>query len=482
MHAARKVTVALREKVKAELDRMEKLNVINKEDEPTKWVNSMVVVPKPNGAVRICLDPYAQYFTVLDATSGYWAMPLSKESSILTTFQTPYRRYRYLRMPFGICSAQEVFQKKMARIFEGLSGVHIIVHDILVAGSTVEEHDGRLRATLATARKNGIKFNPKTIQRCSTEVKFFGEMMTKPDPEKVAAVEKMSSPKSREELECQLGMFTYLSQYSLHLSQRTAYLRELCKEDREWIWCPEHEEGFTEIKKMITEVPGPVLHYYDPSKPGRVQVDASQSGLGAVVMQNGQLIAYASKSLTTTQQAYAQIEKETLALVFGCENFHHYLYGRNFVAETDHKPLEIIIKKPSHLVPMRLQRMRIRLQRYNVTVQYKPGKSVPVADTLSRNGARDGSAPDDLGLDVYVDAILKQMPVSDEKLEQVRNASKDDSELQELQKHVQQGWPDSPKDVPAMIRPYWNYRDEITAIDGLNAQVAENNSSESLTT
>ena len=142
-------------------------------------------------------------------------------------------------------------------------------------------------------------------------------------------------------------------------------------------------------------------------------------------MQNGRPIAYALKSLTTTQQANAQIEKEALALLFRCEKFHHCLYGRNFLAETDHKPQEIIIKKPSHLVPMRLQRMRIRLQRYNVRVQYKPGKSIPVADTLSRNGARDGSAPDDLGLD----AILKQMPVSDEKLEQIRNASKDDSEL-----------------------------------------------------
>ena len=94
----------------------------------------------------------------------------------------------------------------------------------------------------------------------------------------------------------------------------------------------------------------------------------------------------------------------------------------------------------------------------------------------------NANGSNDLGLDVYVDAILKQMPVSDEKLEQIRNASKDDSELQELQKHVQQGWPDSQKDVPAMIRPYWNYPDKITAIDGLNAQVTENNNSESLTT
>ena len=149
----------------------------------------------------------------------------------------------------------------------------------------------------------------------------------KPDQEKVAAVEKISSPKSRKELECQLGMFTYLSQYSPHLSQRTACLKKLCKEDREWICSPEHEEAFTEIMKMITEVPGPVLQYYDPSKPVRVQVDASQLGLGAVVMQNGRSIAYALKSLTTTQQANAQIEKEALTLVFGCEKFHHYLYA-----------------------------------------------------------------------------------------------------------------------------------------------------------
>ena len=164
VHAARKVTVAIREKVKAELERVEKLNVISKVDEPTTWVNSMMVVPKPNGAVRICLEPRhlnkainkkhykmitlqevtsqlsgAQYFTVLDATSGYWAMPLSKESSILTTFQTPYGWYRYLRMPFGICSAQEVFQKKMDRIFEGLPSVHIIVDDMMSMMASYEQ-------------------------------------------------------------------------------------------------------------------------------------------------------------------------------------------------------------------------------------------------------------------------------------------------------------------------------------------------------
>ena len=147
VHAARKLPVSMKEKVKKELDRMEKLKIIRRVDEPTDWVNSMVVVPKADGEVRICLDPRdlnsaikrehyqmptlneitsqltgMKYFTVLDATSGYWVVPLSRESSLLTTFQTPFGRFCYLRMPFGISSAQEVFQKRMDRVFGELPG------------------------------------------------------------------------------------------------------------------------------------------------------------------------------------------------------------------------------------------------------------------------------------------------------------------------------------------------------------------------
>jgi hypothetical protein len=153
-----KIPVSFRDKVKREIERMEKLNIIRRVDEPTEWVNSMVVFPKPNGEVRICLDPMdlnfavkrehyqmptlnettsqlagAKYFTVLDATAGYWIVPLSKEASILTTFQTPFGRFCYLRMPFGICSAQEVFQKRIDRVFGELPGVHVIIDDILVS-------------------------------------------------------------------------------------------------------------------------------------------------------------------------------------------------------------------------------------------------------------------------------------------------------------------------------------------------------------
>lgn len=127
----------------------------------------------------------------------------------------------------------------------------------------------------------------------------------------------MTSPQDKKELESQLDMFKYLAQYSPHLSEKTAILREMVKKDTHWNWGPEHEDTFNEMKNIITEVPGPVLQFYDPSKLVTLQADASQSGLGAVLLQDDKPVAYASKALTLTQQAYAQIEKEALAMVFG---------------------------------------------------------------------------------------------------------------------------------------------------------------------
>jgi hypothetical protein len=217
---------------------------------------------------------------------------------------------------------------------------------------------------------------------------------------------------------------------------------------------------------MITKTPGLVLQYYDPDKPLTVQVDASQNGLGAVLMQEGKPLSYASKALTPTQQAYAQIEKEALAIVFGCEKFHHIVYGRDFTVETDHKPLETILSKPLQSMPMRLQRMRLRLQWYNITVKYKPGKQIPVADTLSRYGTRE-KGDDNLDIDKHVEGIIKHMPVSDERMSQVKEETKTDGELQNLRKFIEKGWPETRKSVPTRVQQFWNYRDELSITDDI---------------
>lgn len=131
-----------------------------------------------------------------------------------------------------------------------------------------------------------------------------------------------------------------------------------------------------------------MLQYYDVEKPVTLSVDASSGGLGAVILQEQHPVAYDSRTLTECEQRYAQIEKELLAIVYGCEKFHQYLFGRCVQVESDHKPLETIFKKPLHKAPARLQKMLMRLQKYSLQVTYKPGKDMHIADALSRASLR----------------------------------------------------------------------------------------------
>ena len=159
------------------------------------------------------------------------------------------------------------------------------------------------------------------------------------------------------------------------------------------------------------------MKYYDVTKDVTIQVDASLNGLGAVLLQDDHPVAYASRSLTQSEQNYAQIEKEMLAITFGCERFHEYIYGKKSVTvNTDHKPLEFILQKPLYQALLRLQRMILRIQKYCVAVKYKPGKELLVADTLSRACQQSHSniAVDDLSSIMNVD-IIGILPISKEK-------------------------------------------------------------------
>ena len=144
------------------------------------------------------------------------------------------------------------------------------------------------------------------------------------------------------------------------------------------------QRRFTQVKNLLTQEPGPVLTFFDHTKDVKLQVDPSKCGLGAVLLQGEKPVAYASKALNETEQNYAQIEKELYAVLFGCKRFHQYLYGRQVIVESDHKPLEAIMRKPLAAAPPRLQRMILQLQRYDITITHKPGKQIPVTDTLFR--------------------------------------------------------------------------------------------------
>jgi hypothetical protein len=194
----------------------------------------------------------------------------------------------------------------------------------------------------------------------------------------------MPAPTDRKGVMRLLGVTTYMARFCPHSSDVTKPIRALLARENEFAWRHEQEAAFDRVKELLLDAPS--LAYYDVNKPVTVQCDASQTGLGAVIMSNdGQPIEFASRALTAREVEYAQIEKELFAILFALQRFDTYVYARNGVkVETDHKPLLAIHKKALSAVPKRLQRMLMQLQRYNYELIYKPGTQMVISDTLSR--------------------------------------------------------------------------------------------------
>ena len=200
------------------------------------------------------------------------------------------------------------------------------------------------------------------------------------------------------------------------------------------------------MKEAVTRTS--VLRYYNLNDEVTLKCDASQSGLGAALLQKAQPVVYASRALTPSETRYAQIEKELLAIVFECERFDTYMYGRYVVAvETDHKPLEAIVRKELNSAPQRLQRMLLRLQRYNLEITYKKGKEMFLTDTLSRAFLSDANVSEFV-LELEEIDHKASLPVRDARWHHIKDASTDDPVLQELRSVIQRGWPLSRAHVP----------------------------------
>ena len=494
VHPPRRIPEALREPLKKELRKLVDEGIIAKVDIPTDWVNSIVCATKPRGGIRLCLDPRdlnraikrphhvtptlddilpklngAKYFTILDARSGYWNIKLDEESSYATTFNTPIGRFRFLRLPFGLVCAQDVFQKKVDETFGELPGVTGIADDIVIVGYKEDgsDHDANLKRVLDTARSAGIRFNPeKMVVKC-TAIPFFGNILTanglKPDPAKIAAIEAMEQPEDLKQLQTFLGMANYLCRFTPNLSAIAAPLRDLCKKSSEFIWGPEHSKAFMELKRVIASPT--VLRYYNSKEPLTIQVDASIRGLGAALLQPDGPVAFASKALTETEQRYSNIERELLGIVFGLERFHYYAYGRKVTGETDHKPLVSIHSKALANAPPRLARMLLRIQKYDLDIKYVPGKEIGLADALSRVKPCPGQTIK--GLDISIHELHMHLNCSATRIEDIKRKTLSDSVLMALKEYIFSGWPEKRSLCPSHLHPYWNYRDELHCVDGL---------------
>ena len=301
-------------------------------------------------------------------------------------------------------------------------------------------------------------------------VKYLGTIIShegmKPDPAKVQAINEMPTPNDKAAVRRLLGMINYLAPHIPNMASICKPLRDLLKVDVHFQWDLPAQTAIQQIKNILSSEP--VLQFFNPAVSSVIQADASQHGLGACLLQQGKPVAYASRSLSSCECNYAQIEKELLAIVFACGKFHQYIYGFPTRVQTDHKPLEVIFKKPLHQVSPRLQRMLLRLQKYDLAIRYVKGKHLYVADTLSR--AHQHDAVEDIDseeIQLAMHSLINDLPITEGRLADIQQATNDDPQLQRLRKLIEQGWPLNINNIPQELHGYWKVRDNLCIVNDL---------------
>ena len=502
VHTARRVPLPLMPKVKTELQRLEKAGIIEPIEEPTDWCAPIVPVLKKSGSVRITTDfkqlnkavkrerymlptledilvklSGARVFSKLDETSGFFQLPLDDESAKLTTFITPFGRYFYRRLPQGITSAPEIFQRTVENILKDQPNTVSFFDDILVFSNSDEEHTVHLGAAKKKLRDAGLKLNLEKCEERKKEIEFLGYQISEAGisihPSKVEAVTGMPDPSNVSELRRFIGMVNFLGRHIPNLSTIMQPLHKLLEKETTWGWGPPQKEAVRQIKKLITEAP--TLAFFDPAKPTIVSADASSYGIAGVILQQQEdntlrPVAFCSRTLSAAEKRYAQIEKECLAGVWSCERFERYLVGlEKFTLETDHKPLVPLINtKDLSESPLRCQRMLMRLMRFNVTAVYSPGSNMYVADTLSRAPLNwNGEDTSDSDISAHVDSITSAWPASDAYLERVRVDTSKDTCLSTALQYTKTGRPQHKTDVMLAARDLYAVRGELSTWNGI---------------
>ena len=462
----RRVPFHVRKQLEEQLERDECNGVIERVEGPTPWVSPIVVAPKPKqpGKIRMCVDMRqankavqrerhitptikevigdlngATVFSKLDLNQGYNQLELAPESRYITTFSTHIGLRRFTRLNFGICSAAEIFQNAIRETLSGIEGAINISDDILVYGRTQDDHDRALKETFERLRAKGLTLHRGKCVFSENSLEFFGYVFSDKgisvDPKKVEAIVNLQPPSDATEVRSLLGMSNYCSRFIPAYATLTQPLRELTQKDTPWEWTDLHDRTLKQLKNALAEAP--VTAYFDPDKPTEINVDASPVGLGAILAQtdpasgNKHVVAYASRSLTAVEQRYSQTEREALAVVWGCEYYHLYVYGKPVVVNTDHKPLVAIYNNLQSKSPARIERWALRLQPYQVTVAYKKGEDNP-ADYMSRHPEKSTTpnSRQERVAEEFVDYIAHTSAPKALKLEDIAEATHQDPTLQ----------------------------------------------------
>ncbi|WVZ81255.1 hypothetical protein U9M48_028649 [Paspalum notatum var. saurae] len=327
----------------------------------------------------------AKVFSKIDLRSGYYQIKIREEDIPKTAFSTRYGLYEYLVMSFGLTNAPAFFMYMMNSVFmnELDKFVVVFIDDILIYSKSEEEHKEHLRIVLARLREHKLYAKFSKCAFWLKEVSFLGHILSEKgvavDPSKVKDVLNWKQPETVTEIRSFLGLAGYYRRFIKDFSKTAKPMTSLTKKNAKYVWNSNCEEAFQTLKKLLTSAP--VLAQPDVTKPFDVYCDASGSGLGCVLMQEGRVIAYASRQLRRHEANYATHDLELAAVVHALKIWRHYLLGNTCHIYTDHKSLKYILTQPE--LNMRQRRWLELIKDYDLEIHYHPGKANVIADALS---------------------------------------------------------------------------------------------------
>ena len=522
--APRTIPFAYRDKLKKEIDLLESQDIITPITEPPEWCAPIVVTPKKNSdCIRMCVDlsklnkfvrrerypsttpaeavaditqSKAKYFTVFDALKGYHQCPLDEESQKLTTFITPFGRYKYFRAPYGISSISEHYNRRMDEAFASLDDFRKIVDDVIIFDSDLLKHmcTHHVRQALRCCQEKSISLNGEKFQFCQQQAHFAGFTLT-PLGYSVSsnitdAIAQFPKPSSRTDLRSFFGLVNQLASSTKDIADTLAPLRPLLSTRNEFLWGKPQDEAFIQAKKVLTS--SPTLAYFDTTKETCLHTDASTLGIGFVLLQKStdgtkewRIVQAGSRFLTDAESRYAVIELECLAVAWAIKKCNIFLAGmEHFTVITDHNPLIPILNthRLDEIENPRLQRLRTRLMGYNFTTQWLKGSKNEAADALSRHPYHPPNQGDDLA-EYEIDTsggvvVTTQAPLIAElrasalthenfHLQELRRHANDDTVYQTLKDTILSGFPNQKSSLPDHLKAFWSVKDNLSMEDDL---------------
>ena len=501
----RSVPLPYQDKLKVELDLQQKQGIIGIQTKPTDWCAAIVVTSKKDPTkIRLNVDltkvnPYvkreryqsltpaeqvvdiaksgARYFTSIDAIKGYHQIPLDEESQDITTFITPYGRFKYLRAPYGISSISEHYNRRMDEAFVGLSGYKRVVDDVLVYDESMEEHIEHVRNILQRCRDKGISLNKDKFKFGQQEVLFAGYHISKDgyriSDNVTSAIERFPKPSSRTDLRSYFGLANQLGNSTTEVAKALEPLRSLLSTKNDFLWTVDHDTTFNESRKILSK--SITLSYFNMEMPTRLMTDASKLGIGFVLQQEHEkwkTTQAGSRFLSDTESRYAVIEQEMLGVVWAVKKCKYLLKGLpHFEIVTDHNPLVPILNshRLDEIENPRLQRLRMKVAGYNFTARWQKGTKNEAADALSRSPVDKPQQKDLYGeMDQSVHEI-RQLEAGEENLHlaELREHAKKDKVYQDLARVIRKGFPDKKSDLPENLKNYWCVKDKLSVDDNL---------------